>query len=346
MKSVTNDREITQKVDKKQLKNQQFNLLVSIGQKYSRLWRTPQGVAYADVVIGGSRVTCRIESRQFSDWLQRRYHSETGLDCGEKALSSAISTLATVTEINGLEQKLFSRVGEENGRYYLDLKTACHSFVEYSASGWEVTQRHRMDFTKSSNSLPLPIPSSDRNVGCGLEYFYELIGATEKHHSKLTDFLIKCLIPSDSEPTIDSWGSCGLSTSRAAEALKQMIDPCANNKIFKVPSHTKLAAHLEMSRVVLYEFFDCQDISSDEVDDVITIAKGEDFATGISRPQITAFTENAKGWIPSHCISVNSVKGGMFECEFDYWAEFAVIHPEVLGALLDLVCDRLAASAG
>ncbi len=345
MKSVTKNREITKKVDKKQLKAEQFKLLVAIGQKCSKLWKTPEGIAYADVVISGNRVTFRVQSKQFSDWLQRRYYSETGLDIADKTQLSVLSTLATVTAINGLERKFFSRVGEENGYYYLDLGTACKSFVRYSANGWEIVGHSPVIFSRPSNYSSLPIPSADRDIGCGLDYFYELIGATEKHRSKLSEFLIKCLLPTNGEITISLWGSCGTSTSRAAEALKKIIDPLATNKLHHVPSHTEMATHLESSRIILYEFFDCQDFSSDDVDDIIEISRGEGFATGISRPQITAYTESLKRWIPEHCISVNSVKGGLFESEFDYWAEFSVIHPEVLGAILDLVCDRLASTA-
>jgi hypothetical protein len=318
--------------------------LVAIGQKCSKLWKT-KGVAYADVVISGNRVTCRIQSKQFANWLKKKYYSETGLDGGKKVMLSAISTLATVTEINGLERKLFNRVGEENGYYYLDLGTS-NCFVRYSASGWEIVKHSPIIFSRSAHYSPLPIPSSDTDIGCGLEDFYGLIGVTEKHQSKLTEFLARCLVPSSNELTIDFYGACGVSSSRAAEACKQIIDPCTINQLYRFPSRAKLTEHVEMSRVVLYEYFSCQDISPDNIDDVACISQGEDFAVGISRPQITACSESVKRWIPEHCISVDSVKGGMFECEFDYWTEFSIVHPEVLGALLDRVCDRLAVTAG
>jgi hypothetical protein len=346
MKSATKKREITQKVDKKQLKTQQFNQLVSLGQRCSKLWKTPEGVAYADVVLGGNRITCRIESQQFSDWLQQKYYSGTGSDCGHKMMSSVISTLATVTQVNGLEQKFFNRVGEVNGYYYLHLGTACESVVRYSAEGWEIVQNSPIQFSRSLNYSPLPFPSSDKDIGCGLECFYELIGATKEYQHKLTEFLIKCLIPGRGEPTISFWGSCGTSSLRAAEALKRMVDPCTINQLDGFPSRARLIPHIEMSRVVLYELFDCQDISSNDVDDIIDISKGEDFATGLGRPQIIAYTNSSKRRAVDYLIPVNSVKGSLFESEFDYWAEFSVIHPEVLGRLLDAVCDRLAATAG
>lgn len=345
MKSVTKKREITHKVDKKQLKTQQFNQLVSLGQKCSRLWKTANNIAYADVSIGGNVVTCRLESPQFSDWLQRKYYAETGLDCGKKMASTAVSTLTTVTQINGLEQKIFNRVGEAKGYYYLHLGTACRSVVRYSADGWEIIQGSSIKFSRSLNYSSLPFPSSIKDVGCGLKYFYELIGATEEYQSKLTEFLIKCLIPGSVEPTVSFLGSCGTSSLRAAEAMKKMVDPAAINQINCVPSHAKLISHLEMSRVVLYELFDCDDITSDEVDDVIQISEGESFAAGLSRPQIIAYTDSAKRRTLDHLIPVDSVKGGLFESELDYWDEFSVIHSEVLGELLDIVCDRLAATA-
>jgi hypothetical protein len=320
--------------------------LVAIGQKRSKLWQTPEGVAYADIILGGNLIACRVDSNQFSGWLKRIYYLETGSGCGKGALSSATSTLSTIAKMNGSKRPIFNRVGKADDFYYLDLGHPCGSSVKYSATGWEIIEYAPVHFDRSLNYLPLPFPSvmnsgSDEN----LTYFYKMIGATKKSRSNLTNFLSKCFVPSDKEPVLSIQGECGRSSSLAAEALKRLIDPFAINQLHNILPRQKLSAYAEISRVLLYEFFDCNDISSDEIDRVIEVSRGEGFASGISRPQILLYTESKYFKIQSEDIEIQSVNGGLLESEFDYWTDFSIVHPEVLGALLDVVCDRLAAAA-
>jgi hypothetical protein len=53
------------------------------------LFHTAAGVAYADLIIDSHRETWAIRSRQFRNWLRKRYFDETG-----DALSSATLTAA------------------------------------------------------------------------------------------------------------------------------------------------------------------------------------------------------------------------------------------------------------
>jgi hypothetical protein len=305
-------------------------------------------VAYADIILGGNLIACRVDSNQFSGWLKRIYYLETGSGCGKGALSSATSTLSTIAKMNGSKRPIFNRVGKADDFYYLDLGHPCGSSVKYSATGWEIIEYAPVHFDRSLNCLPLPFPSAE-NGGSDetLAYFYKMIGATKKNRNKLTDFLFKCLMPSGKEPILSIQGECGRSSSLAAEALKRLIDPFAINQLHDIISRRKLSAYAEMSRVLLYEFFDCNDISSDEMDCVIQVSRGEGFASGISRPQILLYTENNERLKnQSEDIEIQSVNGGLLESEFDYWTDFSIVHPEVLGALLDVVCDRLAATVG
>jgi hypothetical protein len=325
---------------------QQQNALIAIGQKKAELWNTPQGVAYADVMLGGARVTCRVDSGQFSDWLERVYYLETGQKCGKKPIKSAISTLSVIAELDGKEWPFFNRVGELDGCYYLDLGTPDGSAVKYSATGWEIVAFAPVRFSRSKKCLPLPVPVTVPHAGGELEYFYKLIGAGKEDQHLLTDFLVKCLIPEKTEPTLTLQGHGGLGASLAAEALKRMVDPFTVNRLHCVPNPKKLATYAEMSRVLLYEHFDCNEISSSGIDRIVEISKGSGLVPGLSRPQIFAYVDDVCS-SPSlrneyGIVEIKSAAGDRYESEFDYWREFTIIHPEVLGMLLDVACDELA----
>jgi hypothetical protein len=133
--------------------------------------------------------------------LKRVYYLETGQVCGKKPMKSAVSTLSVIAELDGKEWPFFNRVGELDNCYYLDLGTSDGSAVKYSATGWEIVAFAPVRFSRAKRSLPLPVPLTVPNAGGELEYFYGLIGAENEDQHVLTDFLVKCLIPGQIEPT-------------------------------------------------------------------------------------------------------------------------------------------------
>jgi hypothetical protein len=318
--------------------------LIAIGQKKAELWHSLQGVSYADVMLGGARVTCRVNSGQFSDWLERVYYLETGQKCGKKPMKSAISTLSVIAELDGEEWPFFNRVGEFDSCYYLDLGTPDGSAVKYSATGWEIVAFAPVRFSRSKQSLPLPVPVTVQKAGGELEDFYRLLGAGKGEQHLLTDFLVKCLIPEKTEPTLMLQGHGGLGALLAAEALKRIVDPSAI-RLFCVPCSKKLATYAELSRVLVYENFNSDEVSSNDIDRVVGISKGSELLPGLSRPQILASVgdvccQSARNQYG--VVEIISAAGDRYESELDYWNEFNIIHPEVLGNLLDVVCDELA----
>ncbi len=322
--------------------------LVAIGQKKAKLWHTPQRVAYADVILDGARVTYRLDSVQFSRWLQNTHHIETGRWYKMRSIKSAIFTLSLIAESGHAEWPIFNRVGKLNGRYYLDLGTPDRSAVEYSATGWQVIAVSPVRFERAwelQNCSALPIPVTGGN----LEELLRFMSAKDEDRYLLIGFLVKCLLPGKTEPILVIQGQ---SSSLAAETLKRIVDPCSMNRLDCVLPARQLATYAETSRILLYEYLYSKNLSLSAVDRIVSMSTGYGYrqCSELSRPQILACVNGAivSQELQNQSLIVNlppiskSYKGSAWS----YWAEFEALQPQLLGALLDAVCHELAKGSG
>jgi hypothetical protein len=347
MKSIKNgDNQQPRKVTKKQYRKDTSAQLVAIGQSRSKLWHTPEGVAYADVILGGRPIACPVDSQQFSDWLERTYYLETGCECGKKAKNSAVSIIVSIAKRQAPTMPVINRVGKHDGCYYLDLGTDDGSTVKYSGAGWEILDSAPIRFSRSLDGLPLPFPTTDKAREGGLNDFYEFIGAKEKDWATLTNFLVRCLIPDEDghAPSLTLHGKSGVSTSFAAEGLKRLIDPFTVNKLHDIPRPRKLAEYAEMSRLLLFEHFNCRHITSEQVDFLVGISRGDGAVIGLKRPHVSIFVDTNPAWYFGNAgIEIQPILNDRIKSEFDFWGDFRYLQPSVLGELLDITCTRLVA---
>ena len=98
----------------------QANVLVELAQP-AKLFHSPDGVGFADVQIDGHRETWRIDSKGFKHWLARRYYEATRGAPNSEALKSALAIVEAKARYEAPERQVYIRVGELDGRLYLDL---------------------------------------------------------------------------------------------------------------------------------------------------------------------------------------------------------------------------------
>jgi hypothetical protein len=328
------------------------DLLIAIGQEKVELWHTPEGIAYGDVVLDGARATYKLDSEAFGKWLRRELYTSEGQNCSGDTVKTAVDMLASLAEFDGEEREVFSRVGKSGDRYYLDLGTPDWSAIEYSADGWQVVAAPPIRFERARKGCPLPMPMS----GGDLLELFGFINAEDEDHPLLTGFLMKCLIPDGTEPILILHGEQGSGKSSAAEVLKRMVDPSIPNMLKSVADVRTVAIYAQKTRVLLYD--NLSYISSETSDLMCSMATGgghveralytNDELTEwtFKRPQIlTGIDEIAsRGDLLDRSIMVelSPILGGHYRAESDYWEDFTVAHPRLLGALLDAVCIALA----
>ena len=118
----------------------QADILVALAEA-AELFHTPDDIAYADIEVGSHRETWPIQSRGFRRWLKRRFFEESGGAPNGEAVASAIGVIEAKAQHETPIREVFVRVGELDGKIYLDLCDAEWRAVEIGETGWRVVDR-------------------------------------------------------------------------------------------------------------------------------------------------------------------------------------------------------------
>ncbi len=130
----------------------------------AELFHTVDGDGYADIDIDGHRETWPIRSRGFRHWLSQRFFEDTGGAPGSEALHAALNALEAKARFKGPEREVFIRVGELDGRVYLDLCDTLWRAVEIGAQGWRIVDRPSIRFCRTKTMRPLPVPERGGSI--------------------------------------------------------------------------------------------------------------------------------------------------------------------------------------
>ena len=104
----------------------------------AELFHIADGTAFADLMIDGHRETWPVRSTRLRSWLRRKYYEATGDAPGAGAISSAINLLEARAQFDAPQRAVYLRVGEHDGRIYLDLADERWRAVEIGPEGWQV----------------------------------------------------------------------------------------------------------------------------------------------------------------------------------------------------------------
>ena len=128
------------------------------------LFHMGDGSAYADITVAGHRETWRLRAKGFRGWLTKRFYEETGGAPNNEALRSALDVLEARACFNGPERPVFVRVGEHEGKIYLDLANETWQAVEIGKAGWRVVDTPPVRFRRTAGMKPLPGPNRGGSI--------------------------------------------------------------------------------------------------------------------------------------------------------------------------------------
>ena len=135
----------------------QADVLIDLAQS-AELFHAPDGTGFADLDINGHRETWAIRGKAFRRWLARRFFEATQGAPNSEALQSALNVIEAKAHFDAPERMVHIRVGELNGRLYLDLCDTTWRAVEIDTNGWRVIDRPPVRFRRAAGMKPLPIP--------------------------------------------------------------------------------------------------------------------------------------------------------------------------------------------
>jgi energy-coupling factor transporter ATP-binding protein EcfA2 len=206
-------------------RNATKRLLALAEKEVASLWHTPSGESWATVQQNGIAVHWPIRSREFRLFLVRGYEARLGAVPYPQALVAATTALEARALYEGEERPVATRIGQSEGRVYLDLARPDGQVVVISPEGWEVTdsQQCPVAFYRSRHTLPLPIPKRPGTLEGLLKVLP--IGQDLEKLALTLAWLVGCLNPRGPYPLLVLGGEKGAGKSSAARFLKGLLDP-------------------------------------------------------------------------------------------------------------------------
>lgn len=195
--------------------------LVDMVEQEAELFHDPLGAAYASLQRDGHRETHALDSRGFIEWMQRRFFQEHRKVPGAQVTSSALTTLRGLARFDGPEEKVWTRVAEQDGSIWLDLGDEQWRAAAVNADGWRVVDEPEPRFVRPAAALPLPVP----RPGGSIDALREMVNVADEDWPLVKGWMVSALMPAGPFPFLVFNGEQGTAKSMSAEFLRSTIDP-------------------------------------------------------------------------------------------------------------------------
>jgi hypothetical protein len=180
--------------------------------------------AYATVPVGNHHETLPIRSGDFERWIVRSFYRAEGKPPAATALNNALVLIEAQAVFDGPQLPIHVRLGELDGKVYLDLCNAQWEVVEITPVGWRMLPSDQVPvkFRRARGMLALPQPVR----GGQLEKLRSHLGIRDDRQWQL---LVGCLIMAfrarGPYPVLGFHGEQGSGKSTRARIIRSVIDP-------------------------------------------------------------------------------------------------------------------------
>ena len=318
----------------------------------AELFRTTDGVAYADIDINGHRETYRIRQKGFKQWLARRFYTEQKGAPNSEALQSAVNLIEADALFDAPQREICIRVGGHDGRLYLDLADDNWRAVEIDADGWRIVDEPPVRFRRAAGMQPIPVPKQGGSIET-LRTFLNL--ATDEDFTLVVAWALAVLRNEGPYPVLVLSGEQGSAKSTFSAILRKLLDPNhaplralprEDRDLFIAASNGHILAfdnvsHLQpwisdtLCRLATGGGFAVRQLYSDQ-DEVLFDAQRPIVLNAIediiSRPDLAD---------RAIILNLNPIPEDKRMLERKLWAAFEKERPALLGTLLDAVSHGL-----
>jgi len=315
------------------------------------LFHTPEGIAYATFPVDSHSETWSLNSLSFRQYLARQFYLEEGTVLSSQAQHDALAVLSGRALFEGAEVAVATRVGEYNGRLYLDLNDREWRAVEIGPDGWRVIERPPVRFRRARGMLAHPLPVAGGYIA-DLRRFLHV--ASDDDFLLILAWLVQAFRSTGPYPELALEGEQGSAKSTAARVLKMLVDPSAAPLRAEPREPRDLMIAATNSWVIALD--NLSHLSVWLSDGLCRLATGGGYATRAlysddeekifeaMRPVILTGIDDivVRADLLDRAIIVRLPQfAGERKPEKQLWQDFAVAHPALLGVLLSAVCEAM-----
>jgi len=234
------EREALAKARQAQERQKIVNLFVDEAGAEQALFHTPNGTAYADLIIEGCRQTWAVRSRQFRfafiRYLQRQFEQlmkefplqaltlRPALD--KTAINGEIDRFEMMAICSKIEREVYLRVAGDSGDLFIDLCDPDWHAVRVTAAGWQIVQSPPVRFRRTSGMEALPFPRRGTPIST-LRQFLNI--KDDNDFVLVVAFLLAALRHRGPYPILVLQGEQGTAKSNFARIVRSLTDPCVMN---------------------------------------------------------------------------------------------------------------------
>ena len=330
----------------------QRSLLVEVGQEAS-LWHEPgaDGDAYATISIDGHTENYPIRSAQFRRWIGHKFFKEKGTVAGNQAFEDAIKTLEGEAIFDGEEHPVFTRIGSLNGKNYIDVGDDKWQVIEVSAEGWNVVEHPSIKFRRPAGMRALPLPDMTGSIN-DLRPF---LNVEESDFPLIVTILVAFLLPQGPYPIPVLIGEAGTAKSTTADVLMRLVDPRKAPRRSQPREERDLVVMARNSWCLGFD--NLSGLPEWLSDSFCRLSTGGGFSTRrlhtdademIFEAQRPIILNGISDLATRHDLASRSIvfnlpviPDDMRRSEREFWAEFEIAYPLILGALYEAASTAL-----
>lgn len=312
-------------------------------------------IPYVSFVDDGRRYSYRVKDHAFKSWLNRNYFLTTRKSLVANVLQQILLLVEGIAVHEGPTRRVFVRIGEENGKIYLDLADESHRVVEIDANGWRILTDSPVQFRRPKGLRPLPDPVRSGSV----EQLRSVINVTDDDWPLVLAWLVTAFRESGPYGVLVLLGEQGSAKTTTANYLRNLVDPSTAGLRSTPRDERDLMIAARHSWVLAYD--NISKIHPWLSDALCRISTGGALATRALftddeeeifhalRPVlingIEDFVERADLLDRSLVCNVPRIEPERRRTRHELDAAYATARPKILGALLDAVACGLRHSA-
>ena len=318
-----------------------------------RLFHSPDQDGYARVIVADHSETWPLRGKIFKRWLTGEFYKQFGKPPHSQALQQAIAVLEARAHFDSPEHDLYIRVGEHDGRIYVDLCDEQRRAVEIDQEGWRIISDPPIQFRRTKGMRPLLAPAPGGSI-TQLRQFLNV--GSDTNWMLCLIWIITAYRPRGPYPILILQGEQGSAKSTTAKLLRRLIDPSVS-PVRTIPKDERdLMIASSNSHVIAYD--NLSGIQPWLSDALCRLATGGGFSTrelysdsdevffNAMRPVILNgidhLAERADLADRSVILNLPVIEESNRRDEADLYADFEQNLPEIIGALFTVISGALA----